>query len=153
MEIVYCGGCGKVLREDDFSKGLAQTLDNRPWCAECRPPDKKPITSAIPAQGGRKSSSSAKHPRVTPAMLRDNAPPPSSSKGLLVGLGVAGAAILLVVAFLASNGSPTPPPVDPPVVRRPPVTRPPRCSTRPRRPTTQRTSRWGRTSSSPSTKR
>ena len=70
MEIVYCGGCGKALREDDFSRGQARFLDNRPWCAECRPPDKNPIS----APSGRKSGSSAKHPRVPPPAI----PPPPS---------------------------------------------------------------------------
>ena len=44
MEIVYCGGCGKALRGDDFDRGRAVILDNRPWCFECRPPDKTPIS-------------------------------------------------------------------------------------------------------------
>ena len=30
MEIVYCGGCGKVLLKDEFTKGQARFLDNRP---------------------------------------------------------------------------------------------------------------------------
>jgi len=124
MEIVYCGGCGKVLGEDDFAKGLAQTLDNRHWCAECRPPDKKPISGAIPAQGGRKTGSSAKHPRVTQAMLRSDPPPQAPNKNLLIGLGVAGIGVLALVGFLMSKDSPSPPPVDP-VVRRPPPPPPP----------------------------
>jgi hypothetical protein len=36
-EIVYCGDCGKSLREDDFAKGKAQELDHQPYCAECKP--------------------------------------------------------------------------------------------------------------------
>ncbi len=35
--IVYCGECGKLLREDDFAKGRAQTVELRPFCADCRP--------------------------------------------------------------------------------------------------------------------
>ena len=31
MEIVYCGGCGKALLKDEFTKGQARFLDNRPW--------------------------------------------------------------------------------------------------------------------------
>ena len=36
-EIVYCEGCGNSLREDDFDRGKARLLDNRPFCTECRP--------------------------------------------------------------------------------------------------------------------
>lgn len=121
MEISYCAGCGKVLRGDDYSRGLAQMADNRPWCAECRPPDKKPITGAIPAQG-RRSGSSAKHPRVTPAMV---AAAPSSNRGLLIGLAVAGVAVLLVVAVVASSNRAPPPAIPKRVPDPPPPVAPP----------------------------
>jgi hypothetical protein len=124
LEIVYCGGCGKALREDDFSRGQARVLDNRPWCAECRPPDKKPITSAIPAAGARKSGSSAKHPRVSSGTVRREAPAAGSNRGLFIGLGIAGAGLLLLLAYMASGGG-TPPSVTLPPPRRTPDPLPP----------------------------
>ena len=36
-EIVYCTGCGILLRERDFECGLAHTVDNRHLCSRCRP--------------------------------------------------------------------------------------------------------------------
>jgi hypothetical protein len=54
VEIVSCGGCGRVLREDDFRRGQARFQDNRPWCAECRPPDKNPIPAVVPHLGIKK---------------------------------------------------------------------------------------------------
>jgi hypothetical protein len=35
--IVYCQICGRSLYEDDFDRGKASRLQNRPYCAECRP--------------------------------------------------------------------------------------------------------------------
>jgi hypothetical protein len=35
--IVSCQGCGKSLREEEFDRGRAYTIDNRPVCIECRP--------------------------------------------------------------------------------------------------------------------
>ena len=45
--IVYCGGCGRSLREDDFTKGKAHTVDNRPYCTGC-----KPMPESRRGQGG-----------------------------------------------------------------------------------------------------
>lgn len=118
MEIVYCGGCGKVLREDEFARGQARFLDNRPWCVECRPPDKTVITGAIPIQG-RRSGSSAKHPRVVTGTARRDAPPAGSSRALLVGAGIAAVAVLLAAMALSSGSRP------PPTVSRPPPPPPP----------------------------
>jgi hypothetical protein len=36
-EIVYCGKCGIILREKEFARGLAHTVDHRPYCTRCRP--------------------------------------------------------------------------------------------------------------------
>jgi len=103
----------KALREDEFTRGQARFLDNRPWCAECRPPDKNPILAAAPAQGARKSGSSAKHPRVT-------APPPlpavdESKKAKLIGVGVAVVGVLVLGLVLTGRPSPdSRRPADPP---------------------------------------
>src|SRR5436190_14067196 len=109
MEIVYCGGCGKALRGDDFTKGLASFQDNRPWCSECNPPPKDPITST------RKEGSSAKHPRI--GSTRREAPAPPASRGALLGIGGAVLAVVVLGVILSSGGS-APPPIDRPA--RPP---------------------------------
>lgn len=36
-EIVYCDGCGNMLREREFARGLAHTQDHRHFCARCLP--------------------------------------------------------------------------------------------------------------------
>jgi hypothetical protein len=109
LEIVYCGGCGKALREDEFARGQARFLDNRPWCSDCKPPDKQVITGAIPTQ--RKQGSSAKHPRVTPGTGRREVPA-TVNKTLLIGVGIAAVAVLLLAMVYASNNRPPPPPPD-----------------------------------------
>ena len=35
--IVYCSKCGTILREKEFARGLAHTLDHRHYCTRCRP--------------------------------------------------------------------------------------------------------------------
>ena len=35
--IVYCSKCGTILREKEFARGLAHTLDHRHYCTPCRP--------------------------------------------------------------------------------------------------------------------
>ncbi|MEK7717500.1 MAG: hypothetical protein AAB322_07110, partial [Pseudomonadota bacterium] len=65
-EIVYCEGCKISLREVDFERGKAQEIDNRPWCATCKPlppPSKSssPRVHAIPNK-----SSTARLPAATP---------------------------------------------------------------------------------------
>lgn len=117
MEIVYCGGCGKVLREDDFSKGRARFLDNRPWCSECKPPEKVSVTGTMPAQGARRTGSSAKHPRIIPGTTRRDVAPDSPNRALFMGLGIAGGGVLLL-GILFSFGGGTQPPPEPPVARR-----------------------------------
>jgi hypothetical protein len=106
VEIVYCGGCGKVLRGDDFTRGHAVMLDHRPWCAECKPPDKTPILSAAPSAEARRSGSSAKHPRIVVGTGRHEAVRPASNKTLYLGIGAAGAAFLVIALALGSSSRP-----------------------------------------------
>jgi len=107
MEIVYCGGCGKALRGDDFERGRAVMLDNRPWCFECRPPDKTPISLPSASSEARKPGSSARH-RIVVGTGRHAAIRPSTNKNLVVAVGVA--AVLVVAIGLAIVGSSSPAP-------------------------------------------
>jgi hypothetical protein len=102
-EIVYCEGCGKRLSEDEFARGKAHTVDNRHYCVVCRPievprRDPTPRGTAVPHP-----SSSSRIPRVKTSRI---ARPGSgdSRRWLWVGGGVAGVAILVLVA-LASSGN------------------------------------------------
>jgi hypothetical protein len=36
-KIVYCNGCGNMLREKEFARGLAHSFDHRHFCARCLP--------------------------------------------------------------------------------------------------------------------
>ncbi len=110
MEIVYCGGCGRVLRRDDFDRGLARFLDNRPWCSECKPPDKEPVATPSKRQG-----SSAKLARVNVGTTRRETAPTGPSKGLLIG-GALAVLVVLGLGFAMSGGTSTPPPVERPRV-------------------------------------
>src|SRR5689334_9943265 len=107
MEIVYCGGCGKALRGDDFDRGRAVILDNRPWCFECRPPDKTPISLPGASPEARNPGSSARH-RIVVGTGRHQAIRPTTNKTLVVTLGVA--AVVVVAIVLAVAGSSSPPP-------------------------------------------
>jgi len=107
MEIVYCGGCGRVLREDDFSRGQARFLDNRPWCAECKPPDKSPV-AGTPAAGSRRQGSSAKHPRITIGTARRESAAGSPQRALIIGACLAVAAVVAAGVVLSFGGPATP---------------------------------------------
>ncbi len=110
MEIQYCGGCGFLLREGDFVKGKARFLDNRPYCSECRPPE--PVPLPPPAGAGKRAGSSARLPRITASAVRAPGRAPASSRGLQVGLALAGAALLLLLVF-AFSGRPSAAPAAP----------------------------------------
>jgi transcription initiation factor TFIIIB Brf1 subunit/transcription initiation factor TFIIB len=36
-EFVYCHKCGFLIREKEFARGLAHTVDHRHFCTRCRP--------------------------------------------------------------------------------------------------------------------
>ena len=110
MEIVYCGGCGKVLRRDDFDRGLARTLDNRPWCSECKPPEKDPIP-ATSSSSRRQQGSTAKHPRISVGTTRRETASPGISRNALIGMGVVVVVLILLAALVAGNSSTYPSPV------------------------------------------
>jgi hypothetical protein len=120
-QIVYCEGCGKRLTEDEFDKGKAQTIDNRPYCVECRPleapPPPRPPAPVKPATTRIPVPPSTRRQRIPEAA-------PSRSRAPLLAGGILGAAAvgIIVVAVLASVGRK--PPASVPVPR--PVPAPPR---------------------------
>jgi hypothetical protein len=105
--IVYCVNCGRSLREDDFLRRQAWMLDNRPWCATCKPlPAEAPVTPgrAFPAR----RPSSGQVPAATPRRPLPTSRPASKAP-LLIGAAFAAAAAV-VLAILMSGGGPPPPP-------------------------------------------
>jgi len=116
-EIVYCGDCGKSLREDDFARGKAQHLDHRPFCTECMPLAAAPPPqvqtssklSAMKVSTGRYSPPPAPSTRRRPAAEGD-----SSRTSLLVGAGLVVAAIVILLVFALSSGGRQTPEVPPP---------------------------------------
>jgi hypothetical protein len=106
--IVYCHDCGKLLREDLFSRGRAHVVEDRPYCTECRSPDRTPPTGAVPKVQTR----TLKPPAARPVPGK----PGNPKLPLYVGGALAGAALLVLLVVLASGGgsSPAPPPPPPP---------------------------------------
>jgi hypothetical protein len=125
--IVYCGSCGKSLREEEFAKGKAHLVDNTPFCTKCRP--LPPTAISLPTEAA--SSGVPTRPALSSPIrhLESTTLEDSSSKALLGGVGLAllGGAVLIAVAL----NSPSPPAT--PVTRAPapiaprPPTEPPRA--------------------------
>jgi len=123
-QIVYCGGCGRSLYEDDFARGKAHTVDNRPFCAGCRPLSGPPPSStSLKALPWASESSSGKHASArktaripvvpTPSTTRRIHAPsqPSRSKTpFLVGGSLAAIALVVLLVFAVAGGSSPPPP-------------------------------------------
>jgi hypothetical protein len=123
--IVYCGICGKSLKEDDFSKGRAHLVDNAPFCVTCRivpEPLAKPTPAAPPLAPPRPSGVSSKAlPAATPRRHQSQVvEAPSSSMGLVIGIGVVVLLIIIVAVVLLNTGGPSAPPPALPTNNAPP---------------------------------
>lgn len=113
-QIVYCEGCGNSLREDDFDRGKARLLDNRPFCTQCRPfkdgeePQRRASSGKVPAPPPRKSATE-RVPIVAPPPRRPAPGPQSNPLPIIAAVG----AILLLILIFAATRSGTPPPAPP----------------------------------------
>jgi hypothetical protein len=99
--IVYCGACGRSLREADFEKGQAHIADSQPYCVKCRPMEAPAAPKPSPQALGTATShvpraTLSEHPRGEQA---------SSSSALFIGLGVGVAAVLAVIVLASSGGT------------------------------------------------
>ena len=140
-QIVYCEGCGNSLREDDFERGRARMLDNRPYCTECRPfadgevgpPPRRPSSGKIPAPPPRKNATGPVPVVTAPRRTAAPAAPKSNPLPIIAGIG---GVVLIVLIFAVTRGgaskrppSPEPapaPPIEIPVHRTPAPEPPPR---------------------------
>lgn len=133
-EIVYCGGCGKSLREEEFEKGRAHVHENQPYCVTCRPAPAAAAAAALPSltpRGGTPVARGPAHDRTplpfpaTTRRLQAASGSGSSRAPLLVGAGLAALALVILIILLLSGGSPSePPPASLPVAE---VSQPPRA--------------------------
>lgn len=140
-QIVYCEGCGHNLREDDFEKNRARMLDNKPFCAECRPfkpgeveQGRRSSSGKVPAGGGQsRKNTTGSIPIIAPPRRPGSGPGGSNPIPIIAGVG--GLLFVLLIVAVSQGGSkrapvvetaPTPP-IAPPVARRtePPPPPPP----------------------------
>jgi len=118
-QIVYCEGCGNSLREDDFDRGKARTVDNRPFCTECRPynegeePPKRASSGRVPAQPPPRKNATERVPIVGPPPRRPGAGPAAKASNPVPIIIAVVAVIVLILMFAAGRGSTTPPPPPP----------------------------------------
>jgi len=127
-QIVYCEGCGHNLREDDFEKGRARMIDNRPFCTDCRPyqpgevQSRRPSSGKVPAQS--KKNSTGAIPIIGTPRRGTNATsaPKSNPTPVIAGVGGLILVALIITVTQGSSRKPvetvTAPPAPPPVVRK-----------------------------------
>ena len=118
--IVYCDGCGVRLLDEDFAKGRAVGIENRSFCASCRPAAK--AAAPMPSSSSRIPLSG-----LTPrrAMSAVPARPPSPKAAALWGLLGAGVVLLVGVLAFVMKSDPPPAPAPVPQVAPPPVVKAP----------------------------
>lgn len=63
MEIVYCDGCGNMLREKEFARGLAHTQDHRHFCTRCLPLYAPAPTPTLPVAASTAAPAAARSHR------------------------------------------------------------------------------------------
>jgi hypothetical protein len=119
-QVVYCDGCGRILKEEEFDHGRAHTIDNRNYCVECRPAAASPESAPVPVETPRAfkqvsstrlpglgsssfriaRASTTEAPRVTAEAARQG----SSTKVVLLGVGLVAVGVLLVAVFASGGG-------------------------------------------------
>lgn len=127
--IVYCDGCGKSLPEDEFNRGKAHFVEERPYCTACKPLPEAPPPKTPPSLPKKIATSRISLPPAGSTRRIPVLPPGparrSSARTVAWAAG-AGALLVLVLVLALSGGSsrpspPTPPSSEPP---RPPAVSP-----------------------------
>jgi hypothetical protein len=141
-EIVYCEGCGNSLREDDFGRGRARTIDNRPYCTDCRPylegeeqpALRRPSSGRMAALPPPRKSPTGGIP-IVPAPRRPAPKPETNPLPIIAGVGAV--VLILIIVAVSSGGTRRPPPPAEPPLAPPieiPTARPPAPGPPPRDP-------------------
>jgi hypothetical protein len=122
--IVYCQDCGLSLHEDDFERGKASRIDNRPYCVKCRPvqpPTPRPLPP--PPTSSRRISDRVPmvRPPATPRSFK--APAPRSPLVVWLSLGFIAVVIVVGLTLALAGGKPSEP--APTVVEPTPRPKPP----------------------------
>ena len=126
-EIVYCFKCAKRLMSADFERGKAVRVNNNVACSDCAP---SVAPGSSPAQQQKSKSGATVRPSPRTSRTDLGLPTPIQEKTsefpvMLVGVGAAFVALIILVVLLLSGGekerphlaqvpdTPTPPPTDP----------------------------------------
>jgi hypothetical protein len=131
-EIHYCSVCQKQIRSQEVQSGKAFKLDDRIFCLSCGPDLLKNLpkdrvkeiftTLAAPAPTAVAAGapSAASTARIIAA--RSARPGRPAKSGTLIGVGIAGTALLgIMVWMISSSGGPGPEPASVPAAARPAV--------------------------------
>ena len=112
--IVYCGDCGRSLREDDFERGRAHALDGQPYCSACRAPAAGSAPAPVkdgPTRVRHRDGPSGSTRRIV--VVPPGPVPRSPLAGIAVGASALIGAVALTLLLLSGGGHRPPPPPDP----------------------------------------
>lgn len=102
MEIVYCEGCGKSLRETEFTEGKAQTLNHRHYCVRCKPLDTTPRGTPLPSPK-QVSTARLQRVRLPRSTARAAEAALDTQKWVVAGGAMIAAALVALVCFVAAG--------------------------------------------------
>ncbi|HEX7896862.1 MAG TPA: hypothetical protein VF950_03830 [Planctomycetota bacterium] len=107
--ILYCGDCGKVLKEEDFDRLKAGYLQNSPYCVACCP---NVVLSTPPAPKQASPFPSSTRVRVLPASTPGRSLRAGASNTLpaTFAAAIGGALVVVMIALAFSSAKPVPPP-------------------------------------------
>ncbi len=112
--VVYCDMCGRMLREEEFDRGKAHTVENRSFCIECRPMEASaapPLLSPLTPKSFKQISSTRiarlptghtpREPMELPSLPSARAP---SRAPLFAGIAVGAIVLVILAGVLLSGG-------------------------------------------------
>lgn len=120
--IVYCDGCGNRLLDEEFARGKAFSVENRSFCAACKPAGAKAAPPPLPSSSSRIPTAGITPRRATSAVPAR--PPKRGAAALWAALGAGTVVAAAALAMLLKSPAPPPAP-EPPPRPAPPVARTP----------------------------
>lgn len=108
--IVYCDKCGQRLKEEDFTQGKAFAVDNRSYCANCRPTGSstalpKPVSKVSSTRIPKQPANESRRMMAVPAPPPPPPPPAKNPTMLYVGIGGAVVAVIAIFAMMSGSGT------------------------------------------------